>query len=582
MDQPQSPDLTVLIVEPVEHNQRLFEVVLRSVANRRLVVDDPDAARAVLKRETVDLVIIEPQGTPSLDWSLLEELVADDIPTIVVTTRADNETLHEARRRGADAVLTKPFQPRRLREIIRVVLPAPKRAVVAPVPDGIGRIRGLSPKVLRRRAIEGVLNASSSAQAGHGRRWSAVHRGSIRQLLDRLRHKPTADPSPTDPVVFGQGRVQRAAVLWVIVAIASFGISLSFTTAVPFLTWLVFTGVAAGLTSWAALRSDRSAYDAALPVKVALGVAVGPLAAPLALCAQGVLVGLAKGASTKAKFNTTLINIGIFVLEGFTLGVALRFVLPHNRPIVDSGWLIVTVGLVTAIGLTLAVNHATVRATLRYLAGQDLPLQNDWGQHLKDVAGGTLLALVVMGSTDVGWLAAVTVIAAGGVITWRWREVRAAQHTAYLQLQAQVLNHERQHAALADHTQQVVALVEQLVADRPERERMPAIAGAWCHTLATGGWPDRCSGATKPELWDQVRHLPRGWQLDRVLESAGRPRHIPLANMEDLDAATLVGISCAVDALRLEDGQLQTTQDITDAWGHPKNAVDSVYDLRHA
>ncbi len=382
-------------------------------------------------------------------------------------------------------------------------------------------------------------------------------------------------------MLFDPGRVQRAATVWSLVVLASFGISLTFATSVPFLAWLVLTGIATGITTWASLHPDRSAYDAALPVKVALGVAVGPLAAPLALAAQGVIAGLAKGASTKARWRTTLINIGIFVLEGFTLGLALRLLLPGTRP-TAGGWLILAASVAAAVGATLAINYTTVRATLRYLSGQRSHLPIHWAHHARDVAGGTVLALLVVASVHSGWLTVVGVVAAAGVVGWRLREVRIAQQATLLQLQAQVLDHERQQASLPDHTQQVVTLVEQLVADRQEKERIRAIAGAWCHTLATGGWPDRCAGGPKPELWDQVRHLPHGWELAAVLEAAERPRFIHLGELEDLDAATLVGIACAVDALRLEDGQLHTTQDITDAWGHPKAAVDAVFDLRHA
>ena len=118
MDQPQSPDLTVLIVEPVETTQRLLEVVLREVASRRFVAAGPDEARTILERESADIVVLEPQVPTGLSWDFLDEMVARDIPTVVLTSRADDWVLADAAQHGATAVVTKPFPPADLKTII--------------------------------------------------------------------------------------------------------------------------------------------------------------------------------------------------------------------------------------------------------------------------------------------------------------------------------------------------------------------------------------------------------------------------------------------------------------------------------
>ena len=115
---PATPTPTVLVVEHSAAIRRLFEVVLRDVAGRILIVDLPNSAREILRTEAVDVVVLEPHGADGLDWSLLDELVAADIPTIIVTSRADEAVFAEAGRRGATVVLTKPFQPVELQDLI--------------------------------------------------------------------------------------------------------------------------------------------------------------------------------------------------------------------------------------------------------------------------------------------------------------------------------------------------------------------------------------------------------------------------------------------------------------------------------
>ena len=118
---PATPAPTVLVVEHSPAIRRLFDVVLRDIAGRVFVVEDPAGARMILGHESIDVVVLEPQGASRLSWDLLDELVAADIPTVVVTSRADEEILDEATRRGAAAVMTKPFLHTELGTIINSV-----------------------------------------------------------------------------------------------------------------------------------------------------------------------------------------------------------------------------------------------------------------------------------------------------------------------------------------------------------------------------------------------------------------------------------------------------------------------------
>jgi DNA-binding response OmpR family regulator len=119
---PAIPASTLLVVEHSPAIRRLFEVLLRDVAGRVFIVEDPDGARAILGAESIDVVVLEPQGPSRLHWDLLDEFVVADIPTVVVTSRVEEEILDEAARRGATAVMTKPFHPTELEGVINAIL----------------------------------------------------------------------------------------------------------------------------------------------------------------------------------------------------------------------------------------------------------------------------------------------------------------------------------------------------------------------------------------------------------------------------------------------------------------------------
>ncbi len=114
----------VLVVEHSAAIRRLYEVVLREVADPLFIVTDQEEARDLLAAEPIDVVVMEPQGPYEIHWGLLDELVAAAIPTIVVSSRVDEQVQAEATLRGATAFLTKPFMPAELQLIIRDITTA--------------------------------------------------------------------------------------------------------------------------------------------------------------------------------------------------------------------------------------------------------------------------------------------------------------------------------------------------------------------------------------------------------------------------------------------------------------------------
>jgi DNA-binding NtrC family response regulator len=115
------PTAAVLVVEHSAAIRRLFEVVLREVADPLFVVADQEAAREILAGESIDVVVLEPHSATEFSWGLLDDLTKSAIPVIVVTSRAEEQVQEEAIRRGALAFLAKPFSPALLQSIVSAI-----------------------------------------------------------------------------------------------------------------------------------------------------------------------------------------------------------------------------------------------------------------------------------------------------------------------------------------------------------------------------------------------------------------------------------------------------------------------------
>lgn len=563
----------ILVYEPDHIQRRLIDVVLRDLAFDLIHVDSIREATARTKLEPIDVVLVD-FGFGQRDTGLVQDLVSGGVPVVVITADASTETLSRVRRIGATAVLTKPYQPTVLRQAIELATRTVRNIPVLGRENSDTRWAGLSP--LTRITTAFASKVPSALERRHDEGQSRPE-----HLEDRLtgpsNHvEPSEEAGPsegsTDAAGFLPGRMDRATAGWAIVALVTLiGSSAMGVQRFPFVVWALFTAMVVASTTWTAMFSNRSAYDPAFPLKVALGVAVGAVNAPIALATQGIAAAMANGLATKGSSRTTITNIGVIALEGFVLGVGLRLVLVDARFDGAMSLAVVALGIAAAGTAALVINFATVLLTLRYLTGRPAPWTGSWDQPIRDIGLGTLLGAITWLVATPRWIILVAAAAFATTILRRLREITRLQLAAYEDLQSRVVEHERLHAELPDHTRNVVAIVSDLVDQHSRTERHQAIAAAWFHSLARGGWPDRCSGGSQPTLWQQVRHLPRRWRLEPTIEMSDRVRHWSATGR--LDVAAIIGLACTVDSLRLRDGQLETLGDIQMAWGYPAHAI---------
>jgi CheY-like chemotaxis protein len=105
----------VLVVEDSPGIRRLIEVCLRPIdVDLRIAEDGPSGLEAA-RRTHPDLLVLD-IGLPEMDgWEVLRHLRSDeataDLPVLVLTAHAEEESRRRATEGGADGFVTKPFQP---------------------------------------------------------------------------------------------------------------------------------------------------------------------------------------------------------------------------------------------------------------------------------------------------------------------------------------------------------------------------------------------------------------------------------------------------------------------------------------
>ncbi len=121
----------ILVVEDSPLIQRLVAVCLRDVGREiTSATDGPSGVEAALS-DPPALMILD-IGLPGCDgWEVLDRVRRDPLaaktPVLVLTAHAQEEYRIRADRQGADAFMTKPFEPTTLSNAVVELLAAPER-----------------------------------------------------------------------------------------------------------------------------------------------------------------------------------------------------------------------------------------------------------------------------------------------------------------------------------------------------------------------------------------------------------------------------------------------------------------------
>ncbi|MFY9289797.1 MAG: response regulator [Methylorubrum rhodinum] len=140
---------TVLVIDDEPPIRRLLRVGLATQGYALLEAPDARSALTLLKRERVDLVILD-LGLPDRGGhDLLRDIRADhpDLPVVVLSSRGDEAGKVEALDLGADDYVTKPFGMGELLARLRAAL---RHQLAAKGERPVFTVEGLSVDLVRR------------------------------------------------------------------------------------------------------------------------------------------------------------------------------------------------------------------------------------------------------------------------------------------------------------------------------------------------------------------------------------------------------------------------------------------------
>ena len=121
----------VLVVEDSAVIRRLIEVCLRPADLEVVMREDGPSGLAAAQSENPDLLVLD-IGLPEMDgWQVLDHLRSlpetRTLPVLVLTAHAEEESRRRADEGGADAFVTKPFQPNDFRQEVLSLLARPRK-----------------------------------------------------------------------------------------------------------------------------------------------------------------------------------------------------------------------------------------------------------------------------------------------------------------------------------------------------------------------------------------------------------------------------------------------------------------------
>ena len=112
----------ILVIEDSAVIRRLIEVCLRAADLEIMMREDGPTGLAAVRSESPDLLVLD-IGLPGMDgWQVLDHIRSDaatrSLPVVVLTAHAEEESRRRADEGGADAFVTKPFQPNDFRQTV--------------------------------------------------------------------------------------------------------------------------------------------------------------------------------------------------------------------------------------------------------------------------------------------------------------------------------------------------------------------------------------------------------------------------------------------------------------------------------
>ena len=118
----------LLVIEDVPSVTQFIRAVLASEPVNIVTATDGRQGQQLVAELAPDLVLLD-LALPGVDgFEILDSIRANpataEIPVVIITAHGDSGTAADAKDRGADAFLAKPFRPDELRRLVSRFLPS--------------------------------------------------------------------------------------------------------------------------------------------------------------------------------------------------------------------------------------------------------------------------------------------------------------------------------------------------------------------------------------------------------------------------------------------------------------------------
>ena len=116
----------ILIADDEVHIRKILSLAFTKAGYEVVSCQDGKEAIAAIEKGAIDLVITDLMMPEVNGYEVIERLKRDkgtrDIPAIVLTALGQNDDLLKAKEAGADLVITKPFSPKKIVEMVEAML----------------------------------------------------------------------------------------------------------------------------------------------------------------------------------------------------------------------------------------------------------------------------------------------------------------------------------------------------------------------------------------------------------------------------------------------------------------------------
>lgn len=116
----------ILVIDDKEELLMLVEIIFEEIGYDIITIKNSEEALAYIIKEKPDMVILDIMMPKLNGWEVLKQVKENKetshIPILILSVKADREDAEKGKKFGAEAIMRKPFQSKKLIEVVNNIL----------------------------------------------------------------------------------------------------------------------------------------------------------------------------------------------------------------------------------------------------------------------------------------------------------------------------------------------------------------------------------------------------------------------------------------------------------------------------